>query len=40
MSWQDDFAEDDVTGKDFMKPGKRCDSEQDELEAHKPVLSP
>lgn len=38
MSLQDDFAEDEVTGKDFFSPGEMNDSEQDELETCKPVL--
>lgn len=37
MSWQDDIAEDAVTGKDFFSPGEINDSEPDELETCKPV---
>ncbi|XP_040887046.1 uncharacterized protein si:cabz01007807.1 isoform X2 [Toxotes jaculatrix] len=35
----DAFAQDEITGKDFMSPGEMSDSEQDELESCKPKKS-
>ncbi|XP_039996541.1 uncharacterized protein si:cabz01007807.1 isoform X2 [Xiphias gladius] len=35
----DDFAEDEIKGKDFTSPGEMYDSEQDELETCKPKKS-